>query len=104
MRKRKLPLGAFHLPGSPVPFSLLKAPPPAANQRASPFAMTNGSGRGGVAGHRGRGLELREAAGRTGGSSEQRSRTEIAGWRPEEAAWARQSPRCHDGCGHGRTV
>lgn len=37
-------------------------------------------------GVRGRGLALREAAGRTRGSSEQRSQTEVAGWRLEEAA------------------
>lgn len=97
-------IGALYLAGNPVLFSPLKAPPPAANQRASPFAMTNGTERGGVAGRPGRGLARREAAGQTWGSSEQRSRTEVPGWRLEEAAWARRSPRCHDGCGHGRTV
>uniref|UniRef100_A0A8P0SVU0 Autophagy related 2A n=1 Tax=Canis lupus familiaris TaxID=9615 RepID=A0A8P0SVU0_CANLF len=53
---------------------------------------------------RGRGLALREAAGTAGGSVEQRSRTGLAGGRRAEAVWARRSPRCHDGCGHGRTV
>lgn len=48
--------------------------------------MTNGSKRRGVAERRGRGLELGEAAGRAGGSSEPRNRAGIAGGRRAEAA------------------